>query len=152
MIKKILTYPQDKEILTTASQYVEDINSDYTKEVIKDLKDTLDANPGGVGISAIQIGIPLRICLIKYGKNITMINPEITWKRSGKSGIKTFKEGCLSAPGVYAMVERAQKVTCKYYDENGNEQEISEGGWISVIIQHELDHFDGRCEVFDSIK
>lgn len=152
MIKRILTYPQDKEILTTTSQCVEDITSDYVKEVIQDLKDTLDTDPSGVGISAIQIGIPLRICLIKYGKNITMINPEITWKRSGRSGIKTFKEGCLSAPGTYTMVERAQKVTCKYYDENGNEQEISEGGWMSAIIQHELDHFDGHCEVFDAVE
>jgi peptide deformylase len=76
-----------------------------------------------------------------------MSNPVITWKRSGTSGIKEFREGCLSVPGKYIPVQRAQKVTCKYTDENGEFQEISESGWMSAIIQHELDHLDGICKV-----
>ena len=50
------------------------------------------------------------------------------------------------------MVKRAQKVICKYTDENGNEKEIGQGGWMSAIIQHELDHFEGSCEVFKAVK
>lgn len=151
MKKRILTYPIDKEILTMKSIEVLDINSEETKNTIQDLKDTLATSDSGVGISAIQIGVPLRICVIRYGKEIVMINPEITWARSGINGMKDFKEGCLSAPGVYTTVRRPQKVICKYIDENGDEQEISEGGWTSAIIQHELDHFEGYCEVFDAV-
>lgn len=153
MIKKILTYPQDREILTLHSELVSDITCEETQTIIQDLKDTLAEDKSGVGISAIQIGVPKRICVIRYGgKPFAMINPEITWRRSGPSGIKKFKEGCLSAPGVFTYVERPQKVVCKYYDEKGDVQEIAEGGWMSAIIQHELDHFDGWCEVFDAVK
>lgn len=149
MIKKILKYPEDNAVL---SQISEEANWEECAELIQDLKDTL-ASTDGVGISAIQIGVPKKVCYIKYGSDeLIMINPIITWKRSGTSGIKEFKEGCLSVPGVYTMVKRAQKVICKYTDENGNEKEISQGGWMSAIIQHELDHFEGSCEVFKVVK
>ena len=147
MKKEILTYPQDKEIL---SQISEEVEWKDCQDLIQDLKDTLAASDG-VGISAIQIGVPKRVCYIKYsGHDLVMINPVITWRRSGTSGKKMFKEGCLSAPGKYVMVERSQKVICQYTDENGEQKEIGEGGWISVIIQHELDHFDGSCHVFET--
>ena len=77
-----------------------------------------------------------------------MINPKITNSR----GEVYYREGCLSVPGVYTNVKRAQKVWCSYLDENGKEREIAQGGLCSVIIQHELDHFDGWCEVFNEIK
>lgn len=151
MIKKILTYPQDKEILTKKSEEIK-WDSEEAKSIIQDLKDTLAAELSGVGISAIQIGYPVKICIIKYGKEITMINPIITWKRNCPNGMKKFLEGCLSAPGQYIEVERPQKVICEYTDEEGNKQTIGEGGWISAIIQHELDHFDGYCHVFEGVK
>lgn len=152
MKKRILTYPDDIETLSLKSQNVADIFCEETQNLIQDLKDTLNSDKAGVGISAIQIGVPLKVCYINYGKEIVMINPEITWKRSGISGIKKFREGCLSSPGIYVEVERAQKVICKYLDENGNPQEIGEGGWMSAIIQHELDHFDGICQVHELTK
>lgn len=149
MIKNILKYPKDNAVL---SQISEEVNWKECAELIQDLKDTL-ASTDGVGISAIQIGVPKRVCVIKYGGDeIIMINPVITWRRSGPTGVKEVKEGCLSAPGVYTTVKRAQKVICKYTDENGNEKEIGQGGWMSVIIQHELDHFEGSCEVFKAVK
>lgn len=147
MKREILTYPKDKEILSQISEKVEWKDC---QDLIQDLKDSL-ATTDGVGISAIQIGVPKRVCYIKYGgKEYVMINPEITWRRSGTSGTKMFKEGCLSVPGKYVMVERSQKVICKYTDENGEQKEIGEGGWLSAIIQHELDHFDGSCHVFEN--
>lgn len=150
MIKEILTYPKDKDIL---SQISEEVNWQECEELIQDLKDTLAMDKSGVGISAIQIGVPKRVCYINYlGKDLVMINPIITWKRSGPNGIKDFKEGCLSAPNTFTIVKRPQKVTCKYINEFGEEKEISEGGWLSAIIQHELDHFEGHCEVFDAVK
>lgn len=152
MKRKILTYPNDIEILSLKSQEVTDLKDEAFKQLIQDLKDTLQEDPTGVGLSAIQIGVPLRVCIINYGKEIIMINPIITWRRSGSSGIKKFREGCLSAPGKYIEVERAQKVTCQYINENGEKEEISEGGWMSAIIQHELDHFEGICKVYELTK
>ena len=150
MIKKILTYPQDKDILLQKSEEVKNIEE--VKELIQDMKDTLNFEESGAGISAVQIGVLKRVCVIKYdNKEYVLINPVITWKRSGANGIKPFKEGCLSAPGVYTIVNRPQKVICKYLDENWEEQELNQGGWLSAIIQHELDHLDGFCEVFNAV-
>ena len=116
------------------------------------MKDTLNSDSSGVGISAVQIGELKRVCVIKYdNKEYTLINPVITWKRSGANGIKPFKEGCLSAPGVYTIVNRPQKVVCEYLDENGETQKLDQGGWLSAIIQHELDHLEGFCEVFNAV-
>ena len=145
MIKTVLTYPKDKDILTQVSQEVTEF-TDEIKELIQDLKDTV-LSTEGVGISAIQIGVPKRICIIKYNNKLyTLINPIITRKR----GETTFEEGCLSAPGKKKIVLRAQKVWCTYLDENGKEQELADGGLCSIIIQHELDHFEGWCEVFST--
>ena len=152
MKRKILTYPNDIEILSLKSQEVTDLKDENFKQLVQDLKDTLHEDSTGVGLSAIQIGVPLRVCIINYGKEIVMINPVITWRRSGPSGIKKFREGCLSDPGKYIEVERAQKVICQYTDENGEKKEISEGGWMSAIIQHELDHFEGICKVYELTK
>lgn len=146
MIRDILIYEENKDILTQKSELVNDINDDI-KALVQDLKDTLLAQPTGVGISAIQIGVPKRICIIKYNNKLyTLINPIITRKR----GEIIFEEGCLSAPGKKKMVSRAQKVWCTYLDENGKEQALADGGLCSIIIQHELDHFEGWCEVFST--
>ena len=144
MIKKILTYPENKEILTTKSIKVENIEE--VRELIEDLKDTLHATDSGKGISAIQIGVPKQVCICSWGGNeVVMINPVITRTR----GNQDFSEGCLSAPGKFKMVPRFQKVWCTYMDENGETKEIAEGGRMSNIIQHELDHFDGNCPLFE---
>ena len=146
MVKEILTYPKNKDILTSKSEEVKDISQ--IQDLIQDLKDTLN-NSTGCGISAVQIGVLKKVCLIKINNKIyVLINPVITRKR----GEILFREGCLSAPGLYTQTKRAQKVWCQYLDECGNQQEFAEGGLASVIIQHELDHFEGWCEVFNEIK
>ena len=146
MIKKILTYPENKEILTQKSKMV-DFDEDIT-ELIQDMKDTLN-NTTGCGISAVQIGVLKRVCLIKIDNEIiTMINPEITRMR----GEVIKEEGCLSAPKEYRPVKRAEKVWCEYIDEKNERKEIAIGGLCSRIIQHELDHFEGWCEVFNNLE
>lgn len=147
MVRTILTYPENKDILTSKSEKVENI--DEIKDLIQDLKDTLNNTDTGCGISAVQIGELKRVCIIKYnGKDIVMINPYITRKRD----ITFFKEGCLSAPGVYRNVQRSKKVWVEYLDEDGNKKKVDQGGLFSIIVQHELDHFEGWCEVFNSLK
>lgn len=146
MIKRVLNYrnEEDKEILSQKSETVENI--DEVKDLIQDLKDTLHAIPDAKGLSAIQLGINKRICICSWGGDeILLINPVITRSR----GEQEYLEGCLSVPGVYKKVKRFQKVWCSYLDENGNQQEIAQGGRMSDIIQHELDHFEGECKLYD---
>lgn len=145
MIRRILLFnnKEDKEILKTKSELVINIDEEC-KTLIQDLKDTLHATMGGKGISAIQIGVPKRICICSWGgKEIAMINPVITRKR----GCQLYEEGCLSAPGKFKKISRAQKVWCTFTNENGEQEEIADGGRMSDIIQHELDHFEGVCLV-----
>lgn len=142
MIRKILTYPENKDILTSASL---EITAEESKQLIQDLKDTLHNTEHGVGISAVQIGELKRVCVIHYnGEDIALINPVITRKR----GEIDSQEGCLSVPNKYGTFKRAQKVWCTYMNEDGNFKEIEGGGLLSRIIQHECEHMDGWCEVF----
>ena len=146
MIKPILNYnnEEDKKILSSISEPVENITTEDIKQIIQDLKDTLAAAHDGKGLSAIQIGFPKRICICAWAnQTVVMINPVITRSR----GSQKYLEGCLSVPGKYKEVERFQKVWCTYTDENGVAKEIAEGGRMSNIIQHELDHFEGICKV-----
>lgn len=146
MIKRVLNYrnEEDKEILSQKSETVENI--DEIKDLIQDLKDTLHAIPDAKGLSAIQLGINKRICICSWGGDeILLINPVIIRSR----GEQEYLEGCLSVPGIYKKVKRFQKVWCSYLDENGNQQEIAQGGRMSDIIQHELDHFEGECKLYN---
>lgn len=146
MIRKILTYPEDKEILTSIST---ETTAEESKQLIQDLKDTLHNTETGVGISAVQIGELKRVCVIHYnGQDITLINPVITRKR----GEIDSQEGCLSAPKKYGTFKRAQKVWCSYMDEESKFKEIEGGGLLSRIIQHECEHMDGWCEVFSLVE
>lgn len=144
MIKSILTYPKDKDILSQKSEEVKE-NEDIS-ELIQDLKDTLHSIPSAKGLSAIQIGINKRVCFVSWGGDeYILINPMITRTR----GEQEYLEGCLSVPFITKKVTRAQKVWCSYTDEEGNKKEIAQGGRMSDIIQHELDHFEGVCKIID---
>ncbi len=144
MIRPILTYPKDKDVLTQVSNEVTEFNEEI-REIINDLIETLKSS-GGAGISAIQIGKPYRICVINWDGIHVLVNPKITRSR----GIHSMREGCLSVPGLFVDHERAQKVWISALDENGNEYKYAEGGNGSYIAQHELDHFEGKCSLFDA--
>ena len=144
-VKRILNFKdeEDKKILTSISEPVVEVN-DEIKEIIQDMKDTLNNTKTGVGLSAVQIGVLKQICIVKYnGKIYTLINPTVTKTR----GEVIFREGCLSVPGVYTEVKRFQKVWVDYIDEEGKTREEAQGGLFSVVVQHEMDHFKGECEV-----
>lgn len=143
MIKKILTYPKDKDILTQKSIDVEDVKSEEVQSIIQDLKDTVMATKGA-GISAIQLGKPLKICVINWDGIHVLINPVVTRSR----GQHELQEGCLSVPGLFVKNVRPQKVWISALDENGNEIEYAEGGNGSYIALHELEHFEGKCSLF----
>lgn len=95
----------------------------------------------GLGISANQVGINKRICVVNMGdKNWIMINPKITWKSEEQA---TFSEGCLSYPGLYLKVPRVQSVKVEFQALNGQWVEQQVDGLTAVCVQHELDHLDG---------
>ena len=148
MVKEILQYPKDKEILSQKSEPIEEIN-DEIRQLAEDLLDTLKQYKTGVGISAIQIGIPKQMCIVKYDiYTYIMINPKIIKQR----GEQKIKEGCLSAPkDIQTEVTRAQKVWVEYTDLDGKQKELAQGGLCSAIVQHELDHFEGGCKVFEEV-
>ena len=148
MVKKILNYnnEEDRKTLRQVSEPVNEI-TDEIKTIIQDLKDTLHSVHDAKGISAIQIGVPKTICICSWAEHeIVLINPIITRTR----GEEEYIEGCLSVPGLYVPVTRYQKVWCNYTNENGETQEIAQGGRMSDIIQHEMDHFRGECKVYDN--
>lgn len=148
MQKRILLYSneEDKKILESKSEPVEEIN-DEIHTLIQDLKDTLHAQPNGAhGLSASQIGVLKNVCICSWAdEEVVLINPTITRSR----GNTEYTEGCLSVPNVYKKIMRAQKVWCSYLNEQGETCEIAEGGRMSNIIQHEMDHMQGICKVHE---
>lgn len=144
---------------------VDEIKKTKIKKVISDMKNTLAGEKHGVAIAAAQIGINLRIFVVagkifdaregadrtetkvaEEGKKTakhndqTFINPKIIKKSKNK---KELCEGCLSVPYLYGTVERFQKVTISYFDEDGHVQTRGTSGFLAQIFQHELDHLDG---------
>jgi len=102
----------------------------------------------GVGLAAPQIGLKLRLVTISTGKDTwKLINPEII----EKDGTQTVEEGCLSIPETYLRISRSKKVFIKALDETGKEIEIEGENTLAQIIQHELDHLDGKL-IIDYIK
>ncbi|MBX2866939.1 peptide deformylase [Candidatus Kaiserbacteria bacterium] len=137
---------------------VEEIPSPKIQKVLKDMESALKSYNAqgfvGVAIAAPQIGIPLRIFLVKDMSTdrsdeekiptLVAINPKII-KTSKKKSI--VGEGCLSVPDHYGAVERAHQATIRAYDENGNEYERGGSGLLAQIFQHECDHLDGTLFV-----
>lgn len=118
-----------------------------TKEIQKLLKDmeetTIKAD--GLGIAAPQIGQSLRMCIVKLsGRLLPMVNPEIISK---SPDIEYAEEGCLSLPGVWLAVPRSVSIVVKYLDGRGKEQERMLEKLDARVVQHEVDHLDGKLIV-----
>ena len=141
-IKEIITVPDP--ILKQISSPIEKINVNE-KKLIKDLKDTMyDAN--GIGLAAIQIGIPKRIVIVDVSKKDEkkelhcLINPKIKKFSDVRS---TYEEGCLSIPNTFIQIERPKEIEIEYIDENGKKNNMQCSGLLSTCIQHEVQHCDG---------
>ena len=109
-----------------------------------DLLETMRAAPG-VGLAAPQVGVPLRLAVIEVDEKITVIvNPEIV-KTSGEVELD---EGCLSVPGFWGRLTRAERVSVKALDRHGKEQRIRDAeGLFAQALQHEIDHLDGHLYI-----
>ncbi len=115
------------------------------RKLVDDLFETMYAAPG-IGLAAIQIGVPKRLFTMDLSKKEenhepqVFINPEITWTSEEKA---TYEEGCLSIPEYYEEVERPSQVKVKYLDLEGKEHEIKAEGLLATCLQHEIDHING---------
>jgi peptide deformylase len=114
------------------------------QKLIDDMIETMKEAPG-VGLAAPQVGVPLRLAVIEVDEKITVIvNPEII-KSTGEAELD---EGCLSVPGFWGRLNRAERVSVKALDRHGKEQRIRDAeGLFAQALQHEIDHLDGYLYV-----
>ena len=139
----ILHFPDER--LRTIAQPVDQVN-DEVRNLVDDMFETMYAAPG-IGLAATQVNVHKRIIVIDISEEkdqpICLINPEII----ERDGIQSYEEGCLSVPGFYENVERANVITVRALDKDGNEFKLSTDGLLAVCIQHEMDHLQGKLFV-----
>jgi len=141
-VKTILIEPDT--ILRQKSQPVNTVGRDEQK-LMNDMLDTMYA-ANGIGLAAIQIGVPQRIIVMdisrdKENKNpMHFVNPVIKNRDLGKS---IYEEGCLSVPNQFAEIERSSKCEVEYLDYNGKKEILKVEGLLATCIQHEVDHLEG---------
>ncbi len=132
-------------VLRKISDPVERIDSAVVK-LMDDMLETMYDAPG-IGLAAIQVGIPRRIVVIDTADEgeerqpLCLVNPEIV--KLG-SATRVYEEGCLSIPDVRVEIERPDSVTVSYVDRAGKRQELAADGLLATALQHELDHLDGH--------
>ena len=141
-IRKILTEPDP--FLRQKSHNVNKVD-DETRKLMNDMLDTMYAAPG-IGLAAIQVGIPKRIIVIDLSKEeeekkpLFFVNPKIILKSNSNI---TYEEGCLSVPGQFADIDRPDKCEVNYLDYNGKQHNLKAEGLLATCIQHEIDHLEG---------
>lgn len=145
MIRKVLTYP-DKQ-LKTISKEVEHFDASL-HQLLDDMHETMLAS-NGIGLAAIQVAQPIRalvLCLpdeegIQHDDDrLEIINPTI----ENTNGSTVYQEGCLSVPSFYEDIERYETLTLHYHDRYGTMQTLEADALLSIAIQHEIDHLDGK--------
>ncbi len=139
----ILIYP-DKRLRRCAKPVTE--FDEALKKLVMDMAETM-YSASGIGLAATQVDVPLRVVVMDLSERRdhlkVFINPEI----DPIEGVQEYEEGCLSVPGVLANVERAKRVRIRAMDADGVPFVLEADGLLSVCIQHEVDHLDGKVFV-----
>ncbi|RQW24969.1 peptide deformylase [Rhodobacteraceae bacterium CH30] len=139
----ILQYPDER--LHTVAQPVKSVDR-TVKTLIDDMAETMYASRG-IGLAATQVDVHQRIVVIDTSEDksglTAFINPEIIEYH----GETVYEEGCLSVPGIYDKVTRAERVKVRALDSNGQAFELDADGLLAICIQHEIDHLDGKVFV-----
>lgn len=142
-ILHVLHYP-DPRLRVTAEPVPE--VTDPIRELIDDMLETMYDAPG-IGLAAPQVDVAKRIIVVditeERNKPLALVNPEIIQRE----GHEQMEEGCLSVPGVYEVVERAERIRVQGLDRDGKALDLEARGLLSVCIQHEVDHLDGKLFV-----
>lgn len=139
----ILQYPDER--LHKVAKRVEKVTTEVSK-LIQDMAETM-YSAKGIGLAAIQVNVQLRVVVIDVSEDrnnlIILINPEIIKQNGEHCG----EEGCLSVPGFYESVTRAETVTVQAMDQEGTIFEIHAEGLLATCLQHEIDHLNGKVFV-----
>ena len=139
----ILQYPDPR--LHTVAVEITDVN-DKIRRLIRDMAQTMYAAPG-VGLAATQVDVHQRLIIVDVSETHdqlkVFINPQIV----AKSGASNCEEGCLSVPGIFETIVRAQNITVRALDAQGNAFTLDAEGLLAVCIQHEIDHLAGKVFV-----
>ncbi|MEW6646638.1 MAG: peptide deformylase [Pseudomonadota bacterium] len=142
-ILNILHFPDPR--LRTRAAPVSQVD-DGIRRLVDDMFDTMYDAPG-IGLAATQVNVHQRVIVIDVSEEKNeprvFINPEII----SRDGVEQMDEGCLSVPGVYETVERAEKVTVRALNRDGQPFELEADGLLAVCIQHEMDHLEGKLFV-----
>jgi peptide deformylase len=142
-ILEILHFPDAR--LRNVAKPVAQVD-DSVRKLIDDMLETMYQAPG-IGLAAVQVNQPRRIIVVDISEErnqpLALVNPEILEKH----GEEQMEEGCLSVPGVYEPVQRAERVRVAALDRDGKSMEMDVDGLLAVCIQHEIDHLDGKLFV-----
>jgi len=142
-ILNILHFPDDR--LRTKARPVAEV-TDKHRTLISNMLETMYDAPG-IGLAATQVNVHERVLVIDISEEknepIALINPEIL----EKDGDQEFDEGCLSVPGIYETIHRAEKILVKALNKEGESIEMRAEGLLAVCIQHEMDHLEGKLFV-----
>ena len=139
----ILHFPDPR--LRTQAQPVTEVTAEI-RTLVEDMFETMYDAPG-IGLAATQVNVAQRVVVIDVSEEknqpLCLINPEIVQH----SGVEEMEEGCLSVPGIFETVSRAEQIRVKALDRNGDALELDADGLLAVCIQHEIDHLDGKLFV-----
>jgi peptide deformylase len=139
----ILEFPDPR--LRTRAAPVAEVDASIRK-LIDDMFETMYAAPG-IGLAATQVNVHKRVLVVDVtedrSKPLALINPEIV----ARDGVEETEEGCLSVPGVYDKVTRAERIRVRTLDRSGKQIELEADGLLAVCIQHEMDHLEGKLFV-----
>ncbi|MGM0624028.1 MAG: peptide deformylase [Campylobacterota bacterium] len=146
MIRDIVIYPDSR--LRKVSAEVTEFNKEL-HTLLDDMYETMIVKYG-IGLAAVQVGVLQRILVVNLPREdeiqykedlLEIINPKIV---DASQELETFTEGCLSVPEIFEDVERAKKITLEYQDRHGKKQTLDAEGILSIALQHEIDHLDGK--------
>ena len=141
-LRDIIIIPDKR--LRQVSEPVKTVDAEV-RALVDDMFETMYKAPG-VGLAAIQVGVPTRIVTVDTAKKDepkqpqVFINPEVVWTSEEKS---TYEEGCLSIPEYYEEVERPSQVKVRFMGLDGKTKEVEANGLLATVLQHEIDHTNG---------
>ena len=145
---KILLFPDPR--LRIVAKAVEKVD-DSVKKLTEDMLETMYEG-SGIGLAATQVDVHKRVIVVdiseKKDEPLVLINPVL--KKVIDPELKVYSEGCLSVPGFYEELERPSEIELSFQDVNGQDQTLIANGLLSVVVQHEMDHLEGKMMV-DSI-
>ncbi len=142
-ILTIIEFPDPR--LRTLAKPVKRVDTEVL-QLVEDMLETMyQAN--GIGLAATQINVHKRVLVLDVSEErdqpLVFINPEIL----AKDGLQTYEEGCLSVPGIYAKVQRAEEIRIRAQDRKGEVFELEAHDLLAICLQHEIDHLDGKLFV-----